>query len=104
MLAACAAPELDVEPLAAPVAALAVVQRAPACNPRANVLKVLARRFGEALVATGLTSKGSMIEVLRASDGGTWTIIVTFPNGVSCLVASGKGWRDLPREEPEEGT
>ena len=27
--------------------------------------------------------------------GATWSIIVTRPNGMSCLVAAGEAWREL---------
>jgi hypothetical protein len=32
---------------------------------------------------------------LTTGDGGTWTIILSSPNGTSCLVAAGEGWRGL---------
>ena len=35
------------------------------------------------------------LEVL-ASDGGTWTIIVTRLAGRSCVVASGEAWEEVP--------
>ena len=38
---------------------------------------------------------GALVELLTAKDGITWTIILTSPKGVSCLVASGDGWRPL---------
>ena len=37
----------------------------------------------------------SLIELLTAKDGLTWTIILTSPQGRSCLIASGEGWRPL---------
>jgi hypothetical protein len=36
-----------------------------------------------------------VIEVLKAPDGKTWTILFTSPNGASCLVASGEAWQEL---------
>ena len=41
-------------------------------------------------MALGLASNGGLLEVLTSGNGGTWTIILTMPNGVSCLVAAGK--------------
>ncbi len=29
-------------------------------------------------------------------DKGTWSLLVTHPNGQSCLVAAGEAWENLP--------
>ncbi len=64
-----------------------------ACNPRTDVLGHLAKKYGEAPGAIGVTNKGGLVEVLTTGDGNTWTIIVSQPNGTSCMVAAGEGWR-----------
>jgi hypothetical protein len=38
-----------------------------------------------------LTANGGLLEVVASADG-SWTIIVTMPNGMSCGVASGMSW------------
>jgi hypothetical protein len=43
----------------------------------------------------GLTDAGNLLEVLSADDGSTWSIIVTTPDGMSCLVATGEAWKEL---------
>ncbi|MBB6409257.1 hypothetical protein [Mesorhizobium sangaii] len=69
----------------------------PPCAPRPELLKQLSSRFKEAPVALGLAKNGSVIEVLTSDDGETWTILISQPNGPSCLVASGEGWEELKR-------
>ncbi len=64
-----------------------------ACNPRTDVVGHLAKKYGEVPVAIGVTNKGGLVEVLTTGDGTTWTIIVSQPNGTSCMVAAGEGWR-----------
>ena len=64
-----------------------------ACSPRSDVVGHLAKKYGEAPVALGVTNKGGLVEVLTTGDGNTWTIIVSTPNGQSCMVAAGEGWR-----------
>ncbi len=64
-----------------------------ACSPRTEVVGHLAKKYGEAPVAIGVTNKGGLVEVLTTGDGNTWTIIVSMPNGQSCMVAAGEGWR-----------
>ncbi len=78
----------------------ALAQSVPrTCDTRDRVLGHLAKKYGESPVAVGVTSKGALVEVLTSSDGGTWTIILSMPNGTSCLITSGEGWRNLRRAE-----
>jgi hypothetical protein len=65
------------------------------CDQRKTVLGHLAEKYKEAPIAMGVTSTGSLIEVLTNGDGNTWTIIVSKPDGMSCLVAAGEGWRKI---------
>jgi hypothetical protein len=66
---------------------------APQCNDRDTVLELLAQKYSEAPVAVGVANNGGLVEVLSTGDGQTWSIIVTSPKGMSCLVAAGEGWR-----------
>ena len=64
----------------------------PPCASRVEFLKHLSANFKEAPVAMGLTANGGLLEVVASKDG-SWTIIVTTPNGLSCGVASGESWQ-----------
>lgn len=66
---------------------------APQCNTRDSVLELLAQKYSEAPVAIGIANNGGLVEVLSTGDGNTWSIIITSPQGMSCLVAAGEGWR-----------
>ncbi|MGO1121210.1 hypothetical protein ACTL6U_21140 [Rhodovibrionaceae bacterium A322] len=77
----------------------AAAQQAPTCNLRDKVLAHLAGKYSEAPVAVGVTSSGALLEVLSTPDGQTWTVLLTRPDGVSCLLAAGEGWRWLPVEQ-----
>lgn len=77
------------------VASSASASEQPQCNDRKNVLDLLANKYKESPIALGVTNSGGLVEVLSNSKGGTWTIIVTTPQGVSCLVAAGEGWRNM---------
>ena len=68
------------------------------CGQRDKIVEWLAVEYKEAPIATGVSSKGSLIEVLSTHDGDTWTVIVTSPDGDSCVIASGQGWRAKPHE------
>ncbi len=67
------------------------------CNQRDNVLGHLARKYQEVPVAIGVIDRGGLVEVLSTGDGKTWTIIISTPDGQSCLVAAGEGWRAVPK-------
>lgn len=67
----------------------------PVCAPRDQVLAQLATRYGEERRAVGLVGERRIMELFAARDGESWTIIVTDPEGRSCLLASGSVLTDL---------
>lgn len=69
----------------------------PSCSTRADLLDHLSINYKEAPAAVGLADNGSLLEVFVSIDGGTWTVAFTRPDGVSCMVATGQHWQDLPR-------
>ncbi len=80
-------------PLLAAVPTLAAESR-PVCSERAKFLNALSSVHSESPVAMGLGANGSVVGVL-ASKTGSWTILVTSPNGTTCVVAVGEGWETL---------
>ena len=66
------------------------------CTTRAEVTKQLDSRYSEAPVAIGLSRNGGVVEVFSTSDGSTWTMIITMPDGTSCMMAAGEAWETLP--------
>ena len=75
----------------------------PPCNTRDSILADLASRYQEAPIAMGVTSSGGLIEVLSDGKGGTWSIIVSGPDGIACLIASGDGWRAVKFDPSNSG-
>ncbi len=43
----------------------------------------------------GVSKDGGLVEVLTSGPGSTFTIIVTMPNGLTCMVAAGDSWESL---------
>lgn len=66
------------------------------CASRAKVLSRLAGDFREAPVAIGTANNGGVIEVMRSPDRATFTIVITMPDGIACMIAAGKDWQELP--------
>ncbi|WP_305970432.1 MULTISPECIES: hypothetical protein [unclassified Mameliella] len=73
------------------------------CAPRAAVIERLAAMYGETRQAIGLGANGAIMEVFASDGTGTWTITVTMPNGISCLVASGDTFEAINADPAPEG-
>ena len=65
------------------------------CADRDTVLSTLAKKHTETPRHQALTADGKFLEVL-ISPAGTWTIVLTFPQGATCMFSAGKFWQDLP--------
>ena len=65
------------------------------CTDRSSALSHLSKAYQEQPVAMGLASSGGVVEVLTDGKGSSWSIIVTLPSGVTCLVAAGEDWEAL---------
>ena len=66
------------------------------CGDRDAVLSRLSAEHKERPTALGLASNGGVLEILT-SENGSWTIIVTGANGLTCLLAVGEAWESVPR-------
>jgi hypothetical protein len=73
-----------------------------ACAARGEVIAKLAQRFGETLRSIGLQRAEGVVEVYASERTGTWTILVTRPDGMSCLLAAGELWEEEPTRAPGE--
>jgi hypothetical protein len=72
---------------------------AQACFPRAALLLSLEQNFEEVPRMRAMTSRGHVVEMLAAPSG-SWTIVVTRPDGLSCAIAEGTTFEFI---EPVEG-
>ena len=81
--------------VAAPVAAPDAAGQ-QLCKDRKVVVGQLSKQYAEAPVAMGLANNGGLIEILSSGAGKSWTIILTMPNGMTCMIAAGESWEALP--------
>lgn len=70
------------------------------CAPRDVVLDRLAEGYGETRQSIGLGGNNSLIEVFASDDSGSWTITMTMPDGVTCIIASGQAFETLAEALP----
>ncbi len=73
----------------------AFAQGAQNCGARQPIIERLADRFGESRQSIGIGTKNRVVETFANPDTGSWTITVTMPNGMTCLIASGHAYETL---------
>ncbi len=66
-------------------------QAQPMCGERTEILEALEQKHKETVQAIGIAQGGGLLEVL-VSPGGGWTILVTYPQRATCVVAAGQDW------------
>lgn len=80
---------------AAAMAPPGLAQAQTLCLPRDAMIAALAHDFNERLSGMGIVSETRVIELWQADGTGSFTVIVTYANGISCVLGSGEGWVDL---------
>jgi hypothetical protein len=68
----------------------------PACHSHTDLAEMLDQTYAEQPSAIGVQANGHLVEVFVSNDGNSWTIVVTRPDGWSCIVAVGENWESLP--------
>ena len=63
------------------------------CAKREKLVAELSKSHGETRQSVGLQRNAGVIETFANTDTGSWTIIVSLPTGVSCLVAAGEAFQ-----------
>ena len=74
--------------------------QARTCAPRDEVTKRLAETYGETRRGMGIARQGTVMEVYASNLSGSWTITVTLPDGMTCLVASGQAYEAMAEVLP----
>ena len=78
---------------------------AQTCAPREVIVERLKNTFDERLSSAGLQSGQPVdlvIEIWSSQNTGTFTILMSHPKGVSCMVASGRDYFTVPSAHGEE--
>ncbi|MFV1439882.1 MULTISPECIES: hypothetical protein [unclassified Phaeobacter] len=80
---------------------------AAGCSPRDHLVDRLQSSYAERLTAGGLQASqpvSTVIEFWASATTGTFTVLVSHPNGLSCVVASGTGFFQLMEDPRPQGT
>ncbi len=62
------------------------------CGTRDRIVATLAGSYGEVRSGLGVQGQRSVIELWTSEETGSWTILMTWPDGMSCVLASGNYW------------
>lgn len=65
------------------------------CAPRASIIEKLSSNYAEALTGGGIQNANTVLEVWTSNKTGSFTVLVTHANGLSCIVASGQNWSSV---------
>ena len=79
-------------PLLAAAALPAAAEESMACGKRDEMMGHLSGKYHEEPVAMGLATNGSLVEILVSAAGGSFTIVYTTPDGLTCMMAAGSNW------------
>jgi hypothetical protein len=70
----------------------ASIARVPVCLPYDFAVAKLSKTFAEQRIGRGIGERGGIVVELHVSNTGTWTVLVTRTNGISCIAFSGNDW------------
>ena len=70
------------------------------CYPRDALVQRLLNYHQEKPVVRGLASNGGLLELFAKEDGSTWTMVMTSPQGLSCVIGVGNILMIIEKEEP----
>ena len=79
----------------------AAAQAQSVCGDRAKLIEVLAIKYHETPAAFGIAGSRNLVE-LFISPAGSFTMLITEPRGVTCILATGQGWEELPIVPPSK--
>lgn len=69
-----------------------------ACAERGQIVDQLKSKYAESHRASGLETDTQMVEIWTSKSSGTWTILVTRADGISCIAAAGRNWLDIEED------
>lgn len=62
------------------------------CAPRDVIVKSLQNNHGETPQGVGLAGPLAAFELWISGTTGSWTMLLTRPNKISCVIATGSNW------------
>lgn len=70
------------------------------CGDRNGLVGNLQEKYGESRKGIGMRGEAAVFEVWASEKTGSWTILFTRPDGVSCIMAAGHDWQTMQTVRP----
>jgi hypothetical protein len=86
--------------LVAAAALAAPVSAGTLCLKTADLRALLTDRYGEVMQGAGLDGNGLVVEVWTHPEGRSFTLVLTAPDGHSCVLRDGKLWMEIEARPP----
>jgi hypothetical protein len=62
------------------------------CGPRSQVINHLNENYGEVPINVGVVNEAVVMETYANLETGTWTILASRTDGLTCFIASGQSF------------
>ncbi len=66
------------------------------CGKRADMIRQLSEKYGETRRSMGLAEGRGVVELYASEETGSWTILITSPQGTACMIAAGQAFQIEP--------
>ncbi len=66
------------------------------CGKRTDMVSQLGEKYGETRRSMGLASGRGVVELYASEETGSWTILMTSPQGIACMMAAGQAFQIEP--------
>lgn len=73
------------------------------CAPREAVVGRLSESYGESRQSIGLAAGNRVVEMYASPETGTWTLLMTLPDGLTCILGAGQAFERLDEEVTPAG-
>ena len=73
------------------------------CGNHKDVVAFLGKKYKETRIGMGLINAGQMMELYISAEG-TWTMLITRPDGLSCFGPVGKNWMHIKAKSAKAKT
>lgn len=74
------------------------------CGPRDLVIERLSEKYTERLTGGGLQNQNTFLEVWTSDKTGSFTVLMSYATGMTCIVATGHNWSSVAKISAPEGT
>ncbi|MHA1528818.1 MAG: hypothetical protein ACTSVG_07345 [Alphaproteobacteria bacterium] len=66
------------------------------CGKRADIISQLSEKYGETRRSLGVSEGSRVVELYASDETGSWTILMTNPQGIACMMAAGQAFEIEP--------